>query len=185
MRSSVCISPRITARCLAESTVLVYRVVRKPPNSVSMTRSVHRFTDDSSWSLYLTSLATEVMSRSYLRQNCSRSGTRAIVPSRFITSQMTPAGVSPASRARSTAASVWPRRSSTSPSRARSGNIWPGRHRSDGRHDGSTAWRMVLLRSCAEIPVVVPYRESIDSQKAVPKFEVLTRHIIGRPSLSQ
>ena len=48
-------------------------------------------------------------------------------------SQMTPAGVSPASRARSTAASVWPARTSTPPSRARSGNTWPGRSRSCGR----------------------------------------------------
>ena len=37
-----------------------------------------------------------------------RFGTRAMVPSSFITSQMIPAGESPASRARSTAASVWP-----------------------------------------------------------------------------
>jgi hypothetical protein len=33
-------------------------------------------------------------------------GTRAIVPSSFMISQMTPAGISPAKRARSTAASV-------------------------------------------------------------------------------
>ena len=38
----------------------------------------------------------------------ARSGTRAIVPSSFMISQMTPAGMSPARRARSTAASVWP-----------------------------------------------------------------------------
>src|SRR5437763_1384780 len=45
-------------------------------------------------------------------------------------SQMTPAGTSPASRARSTAASVWPARTSTPPSRARSGKTWPGWTRS-------------------------------------------------------
>ena len=37
-----------------------------------------------------------------------RSGTRAIVPSSFMISHTTPAGIRPASRARSTAASVWP-----------------------------------------------------------------------------
>ena len=36
----------------------------------------------------------------------ARSGTRAIVPSSFMISQTTPAGMTPASRARSTAASV-------------------------------------------------------------------------------
>ena len=61
-----------------------------------------------------------------------RSGTRAIVPSSFMISQTTPAGISPASRARSTAASVWPARSSTPPRRARSGKMWPGWTRSRG-----------------------------------------------------
>ena len=41
-------------------------------------------------------------------------------------SQITPAGIRPASRARSTAASVWPARSSTPPSLAFSGKTWPG-----------------------------------------------------------
>ena len=50
-----------------------------------------------------------------------RSGTRAIVPSSFMISQTTPDGLRPASRARSTAASVWPIRSSTPPGFARSG----------------------------------------------------------------
>ena len=49
-----------------------------------------------------------------------RSGTRAIVPSSFVISQITPDGLRPARRARSTAASVWPMRSSTPPGRARS-----------------------------------------------------------------
>ena len=40
--------------------------------------------------------------------------------------------MSPASRARSTEASVWPVRSSTPPGRARSGNMWPGWTRSCG-----------------------------------------------------
>ena len=48
-------------------------------------------------------------------QNAIRSGTRAIVPSSFMISQTTPAGFRPASRARSTAASVWPARWSTPP----------------------------------------------------------------------
>src|ERR671937_637781 len=45
----------------------------------------------------------------------------AIEPSGFVTSQMTPTGSSPASRHRSTAASVWPARTRTPPSSERSG----------------------------------------------------------------
>ena len=56
-----------------------------------------------------------------------------MVPSSFITSQITPDGLSPASRARSIAASVWPVRSSTPPSFAFSGKMWPGWTRSCGR----------------------------------------------------
>ena len=57
----------------------------------------------------------------------TRSGMRAMVPSSFMISQMTPAGKRPARRARSTVASVWPARTSTPPSRAISGKTWPGR----------------------------------------------------------
>ena len=49
-----------------------------------------------------------------------------MLPSSRMISQMTPAGARPASRARSTAPSVCPARTSTPPRRARSGNTWPG-----------------------------------------------------------
>ena len=61
-----------------------------------------------------------------LWQYAARSSARAIVPSSFWISQMTPAGISPASRARSTDASVCPVRSRTPPARAFSGCTWPG-----------------------------------------------------------
>ena len=64
-------------------------------------------------------------------------------PSSSSTSQITPAGEQPASRARSTAASVWPARRSTPPGSARSGKMWPGRVRSSGRVAGSTRVRIV------------------------------------------
>ena len=73
---------------------------------------------------------------------------------------MTPAGTSPASRARSTLASVWPTRCSTPPGRARSGKMWPGRRRSDGTVAGLMATWMVVARSLAEMPVVTPKRRS-------------------------
>ena len=92
--------------------------------------------------------ATVTIFRPCRSQNASRSGTRAIVPSSFMISQTTPAGLSPASRARSTAASVWPARWSTPPGRARSGKTWPGWTRSCGVELGSIATWIVRARSC-------------------------------------
>src|ERR671935_1419324 len=112
-----------------------------------------------------------------------RSSTRAIVPSSFITSQITPAGLRPASRARSTAASVWPARSSTPPRRARSGKTWPGWTSASGPFEGSIATWIVRERSCAEIPVVIPSRASIETVNAVP-YGVSFRSAIGRSSSS-
>ena len=66
---------------------------------------------------------------------------------------MTPAGVRPASRARSTAASVWPARRRTPPSLATSGNRWPGLRRSVARVAGSAIARTVRARSAALMPV--------------------------------
>ncbi len=88
-------------------------------------------------------------------------------------------------RQRSTEASVWPARFSTPPVCARSGNMWPGRSRSDGRVFGSIAVRTVAARSAAEMPVVVRPRASIETVNAVPKFEVFSSTIGGSPSSSQ
>jgi len=72
-------------------------------------------------------------------------GRRAMVPSSFITSQITPPGRSPVSRAKSTAASVWPVRTSTPPLLDRIGKTCPGRARSSGRESGWIATWTVLL----------------------------------------
>ncbi len=69
---------------------------------------------------------------------------------------MIPTGVSPASRQRSTAASVWPGRSRTPPGRARNGKTCPGRTRSPTVVAGSASTRAVRARSAAEMPVVTP-----------------------------
>ncbi len=82
------------------------------------------------------------------------------MPSSFTTSASAPAGVSPASRARSTAASVWPGRTSTPPSRARSGKMWPGLTSSNGSVAESARVRIVRARSAALMPVVTPSRAS-------------------------
>src|SRR4029078_11643418 len=60
-----------------------------------------------------------------------------MVPSWFMTSQRTPPGVRPASRVRSTAASVWPSRSRTPRGRARGGKRWAGGRRAGGGGGGA------------------------------------------------
>ncbi len=97
-------------------------------------------------------------------------------------SQMTPAGFSPARREISTAASVWPARTSTPPSRASSGKMWPGLTISLARTCGLAATATVCARSAAEMPVVMPSRASIDTVKAVEWRLALCRAIGGRPS---
>ena len=72
----------------------------------------------------------EMIVRPCLRANGISSGSRSIRPSSPAISTMAPAGRRPASRARSTAASVWPLRTRTPPGLARSGKMWPGRTKS-------------------------------------------------------
>ncbi len=106
-----------------------------------------RRTSFSLWIRYSMSALIVMAFRRYSRPNASSSGRRAMPPSWSSTSQITPAGAKPASRARSTAASVWPARRSTPPGMARSGKMWPGRVRSSARVAGSTSVRTVTARS--------------------------------------
>ena len=85
-------------------------------------------------------------------------------------------------RARSTAASVCPARTRTPPFLALSGNVCPGRARSDGRVAGSIAARTVAARSGAEMPVLVRPLASIDTVNAVPKRAVFCGAISARSS---
>ena len=125
-----------------------------------------------------------IMGRPCFFANFVSSGTRAIVPSSFMISQMTPAGYKPAIRARSTAASVCPARTMTPPMRARNGNIWPGRARSDGRVAGAIAASTVVARSAAEMPVLVRPFASIETQNAVSNRELFCDTIGGISSSS-
>ena len=63
-----------------------------------------------------------------------------------------PAGGRRGGRGRPTA-SVWPRRSSTPPGRARNGNTWPGRWKSVGRRVGIEHRGSCVARSAAPIPL--------------------------------
>ncbi|MNE50827.1 hypothetical protein D3C80_1454220 [compost metagenome] len=105
-----------------------------------------------------------------------------MVPSSFITSTITEAGVKPARRARSQPASVWPARVNTPPSRARSGKICPGCTTSAVVAPGATAASTVRARSAAEMPVVTPVAASMDTVKAVLNTLPLLGTICSRPS---
>jgi len=115
----------------------------------------------------------------------TRSGTRAMVPSSFMISQITAAGVRPARRARSTPASVCPVRLSTPPGRAVSGKTWPGWTSSSGVVSGSMATWIVRARSAAEMPVVTPSRASMETVNAVCSLARLSLTIGGRWSSAQ
>ena len=108
-----------------------------------------------------------------------------MLPSSFMISQITPAGLRPASRAMSTAASVWPARTSTPPSRARKGKTWPGVAMSWAPERGSMATATVRARSWAEMPVVTPSRASIETVKAVSWRLEFAAAISGRPRASR
>src|SRR3954449_8819864 len=120
-----------------------------------------------------------------LWQYAARSSARAIVPSSFCTSQITPAGMSPARRARSIDASVWPVRSSTPPSLAFSGCTWPPTTMSSRPLLGSTASCIVCAWSCTLMPVVTPSRAFIVTVTGVWCGVSFLAAISSRPSSSQ
>ena len=107
-----------------------------------------------------------------------------MVPSSRMISQMTPLGLRPASRETSTAASVWPARTSTPPGFATSGKTWPGETIASGPLVASMATAMVRARSAALIPVEMPSLASIETVKAVSLRLRLVRAIGSRPSWS-
>src|SRR5438093_1816338 len=107
---------------------------------------------------------------------------RAIDPSGLVISQMTPTGERPPRRQRSTAASVWPARTRTPPSRAWSGKMCPGLTRSREFVRGSARTLMVCARSLALIPVVTPSRASTLTVKAVPRRASFRETICGSSS---
>ncbi len=81
-------------------------MTRNSPYSVGSAAVATRRTSVSVRMRYWIRSAIVIISSLCLLAKRVSSGTRAIVPSLFMISQMTPAGYSPAMRARSTAASV-------------------------------------------------------------------------------
>jgi len=82
------------------------------------------------------------------------------------------AGYSPARRAMSIQASVWPARLSTPLSCAYNGLTCPGRPNVSGVEVGSARARMVAARSWIETPVLQPSSLSTVTVKGVPRTDV-------------
>ena len=114
--------------------------------------------------------------------NSTRSGMRAIAPSSLMISQIAAHGKSPASFARSTAASVCPARSKTTASRALSGLRCPGVTKSAAPAEGSAISLIVRALSAALMPVVMPEAASTVTVKAVPFASRLSRTMSSIPS---
>ena len=135
---------------------------------------------------YLIRSATVISLILCVLANSKSSSRLAIVPSGFIISQITPEGVSPARRAKSTAVSVCPALFKTPPSFAIKGNMCPGRRKSAGVEDFEIITSIVFALSKAEIPVVVPNfgSASTETVKFVPFTSVLCSTIGETPILS-
>ena len=129
--------------------------------------------------IHSTSAATVVTGRPSRAPSSMSPGSRIISPSSATISPMTPTGESPASSMRSTAASVWPPRSRTPPSTARSGRMWPGRMSFSGVDAGSASTRSVCARSAALMPVEVRSAASTEIVYAVPRTSSLRSVMSG------
>ena len=129
--------------------------------------------------------ATVIIFRPWRSQYGTRSGTRAIVPSSFMISQID------ARRDQARQPCEVDRRLGLAG--AAEDAAVAGAQREDvagldevgGEESGSIATWIVCARSAAEMPVVTPSRASIETVKAVPRRASLRCVIGGRPSSSQ
>lgn len=106
--------------------------------------------------IYLIRSAMDTILKFSFWANCRSFGNLAIEPSSSTISHKTPAGSNPARMARSTAASVWPALFRMPPSLYFNGNMCPGRLKSSGFESFDARAFIVLVRSRAETPVLVP-----------------------------
>ena len=104
----------------------------------------------------------------------------AIVPSSFITSHITALGFNFANLEISTDASVCPALSRTPPFFATKGKTWPGETISFLLDEGLMATFIVFDLSCADIPVEIPFFDSIETVKAVCVLDLFINDIKGK-----
>ena len=146
-------SPEMTAVWRSPRTWSRQRTTRSDRPSQSRMDSDSTETSTSLRRRYSIRSAIEHMGRFQRSAYLRSSGTRIMVPSSAMISQITPAGACPARRAMSTLASVWPQRTRNAGHlRATKGNMWPGETRSSRVVVGSTSACTVHARSAAEIP---------------------------------
>ena len=99
-----------------------------------------------------------------------------------MTSQITALGFKLANLEISTDASVCPALSNTPPILETSGNTWPGETKSLFFDFSLIAVLIVLALSNAEMPVVTPLLDSIETVNAVCILELLVDDISGKPN---
>ena len=156
-------------------------MIRKRPHFVGRSASAIRSTSCSRVRRYRISCSMEMISSWCCRARAKSPSRSARLPDSSRISQSTPAGGSPASRAKSTAASVWPALRSTPPSLVTSGKRWPGRTKSVGTLAGSRIVAIAVARSAAVIPVRA-VRWSTGTVNAVPRGVEFDSTIIGSSS---
>jgi len=173
-------SPNTTATWCIGSKGVANEMTRAVPEASVRTSSPTRSTRRSwRWRHAMRSL-TEICASPCASAKAATSGPRITVPSSLTSSARTPTSGRSVRVQRSTAASVWPDRMRTPPSRAMSGNTWPGRAKSAAPALGLARARTVLVRSSAEIPVVRPWRTSTDTVNAVDSGASLSATIGAR-----
>ena len=175
------ISPATSAKWISPSVPARKAIKRNSPNSVGSRHSPARSTVFSLSIRYSMRSAMVPSLSPWVWAKRSRSGRRAIVPSSLRISTTTAA----ARRARSQPASVWPARVSTPPGSDISGKTWPGWTKSEGFAPGRTAARIVVARSTAEMPVVIPPAASMETVNWVRCASRLSPTISFRPMASQ
>ena len=142
------------------------------PYAVGRRTDVIRSTSRSVRLRYSIRSATVIIFRPWRSQYGIRSGTRAIVPSSFITSQTTPAGVQAGQAGEVDRGLGLAGALQHAAPAARSGKTWPGWTRSWALVGSIATW-IVRQRSGAEMPVVTPSRASIETVNAVPSGDSL------------
>ena len=159
--------------CSRVSMSVRYPTAVKSPKLLGSPASVTRSMSVSVRSRCAITSLTVTILMSCSRANATRSGMPATEPSSWSISQITAAGEQPARRARSTDASVCPARTSTPPSRARIGKMWPGRVSCSGVESAPTRTWMVRARSAEEAPVAIPSRASTETVNCFESGDVL------------
>ena len=183
--SLVSITPFTKAICSELSIIFLKTIIlQSPPNLLSKIDSDTLVIKVSFFRLYDIKSEIEPILILCFFENLIRSGNLAISPLSFIISQITPDGFELASLAISTTASVCPALIKVPPSFAISGKTCPGVVISLLNACLFIAVFIVSDLSAAEIPVVTPSLDSIETVNAVSNLPSFLLSINERPNFS-